>query len=94
MNISINNKCPICESEAIKKYRLDAEDFSCDNGCYVYQEETLFDDFVVYRYYVVGTLHDYYSAAIDEEKQRVREQVIKDIKYWKENSRYLMELMK
>lgn len=88
----VNGKCPICQERiTITKY-LRSTDYTCNNDCYEYKEgkfgTIITCDFLIYkdRYF--------YNNHKKWDKCKVTFDIYKQIRYWKKNDRYLMELMK
>lgn len=83
-----DGKCPICSRQMRIEYcdTFMGNDYYCDNKCYqieIYsRDDVQFDMKVFGEYFETG---DDFPGEIDK--------VIERIKHWKENDRYLIELL-
>lgn len=86
-----DNKCPIC-SNKLRKNGIVVRMLICDNGCFQIQEYEQHDLSNTCYISVFGK-----SVAVINTKQLNREyeegKMYKAINYWKENDRYLAEIL-
>lgn len=86
--VPISKSCPICNKGLTHDYTTYKVECYCLNSCYKF-------------YYKIGhTRHEIFDRTLiisfyndDAEAQRVKDELIKLIDYWRENDRYLMKLL-
>lgn len=93
------NNCPICSGELIKEHddlssgRLYSE--ICINTCYIYYvkiNKKSHNENHVFK--IFGDAFSYTNYDNEQLIEMVRNRLNKNIESWKENDRYLVELMK
>lgn len=84
----IDRKCPICNKkmEILKYKTMPEEDVSCINDCY-----SVISRYDQYFVYIFGDFQIMMSKNnIDKE---IEKSIVEKINYWKENDRYLVEIL-
>lgn len=85
-----NNKCPICEKD-IKWFGKSRLRCSCDNGCYGFDrwmKEGMGGTFVIF-----GEVIDINRHGTGRYKEYKFNEVKERIEYWREDYRYLAEIL-
>lgn len=85
----LNGKCPICDSKMYIDYLDDGEDYICKNGCYYYS----IYEYMSYKYIINYRVFNRRWGNKTPDDNVARNEVMKAIKYWKKDGRYLIELM-
>lgn len=81
-----DGKCPICERQMIKDYLY----AKCPSSCYaIFKGDTLTSISVFRWVFDYDKKRNEYKPISENQEN----EIIEKISYWKENSRYLMELM-
>lgn len=81
-------KCPICNNDLVENIHIPSylKDFSCSNGCYYLE----FEYIVIY----VKIFDKCYSLfASSNERFEKEEKILNEIKFLKENDRYLIKIL-
>jgi len=86
------DNCPICGKELENNDENGVKRFQCSHKCYELMEGKIRRKLCIISVFSNKTsfLQDNYS---DLDKQRLENEVIRNINYWKENDRYLMKIL-
>lgn len=99
MSIYHRKNCPICNNSLNKRKRCGTLYFECDNNCYRYQRK--FSNTIIYtiinifdEHYIVRQWLNCWELFYKGIEYKTPEKVIrKEIRYWKENDRYIMKFL-
>lgn len=93
------NNCPICSGELIKEDNVLSSGYLyseiCKNKCFtIYIQINKKTTIEKYVFRIFGDAFSYMSYDAEQRVEIVRGRIKKNIESWKENDRYLTELMK
>jgi len=97
-----DSKCLICDCyvNPIDYVEKSNSLYNCENKCCFYRSYEFFNHINkgtvlshVHYYSIFGAVFSFSSDSLDEEKEKVLNNIRKRVSYWKENDRYLAEIL-
>lgn len=83
-----DGRCPICETTNKVNKVQNGIHYYCRNGCYGFQT---YKDAVFYC--ILKDSHYEYRPESKTDRKTIEDRALNEIMYWKENERYLVEIL-